>query len=58
MEDLENLYGNHNKLVVDKHGRLVYIHWPARKGMPPVDYEVIGVSDKLNFNLRKIQVKR
>ena len=53
-EQLEDRYANHNKLVVDRHGRLVRITWD--KGQA-TDYEVTGVKETLSFTLRKLVTK-
>jgi hypothetical protein len=52
-EEFENLYGNYNKLVVTKEGVLVYRHQKVNHTV--AEYEVIGVSEKQTFTLRKLE---
>lgn len=51
-EEIEDRYSNHNKLVVDKQGRLVYIMWELGRA---TDYEVTGVKESFSFTLRKLR---
>ncbi len=51
-EEIDDRYSNHNKLVVDKAGRLVYIMWESGRA---TDYEVVGVKESFSFSLRKLK---
>ena len=52
--ELENRYANHNRLMVNSNGKLIYTHQGAKGGLTA--YEVIGVSDKQTFTLKHIPV--
>ena len=50
-DDMENRYGNYNKIMVDNKGRIVF---NMRDGDADKikSYEVVGVKDSLSFILK------
>lgn len=51
-EDLENKYANHNKLVVDPQGKLLFMDNCDGR---PMKYEIVGFTEKGFFQLKRIK---